>query len=193
MPVKMESSQAVKKLQRQEALQRRNALSPRIRKEASRMICEKLLSLNEYQNAETVFLFRAFGSEADLSPFASQAETDGKILLYPRCTDRTHMLALRPGKAWETGSYGIQAPVLEDAVVWEPEQIDLILCPCSGFDSEGRRLGMGAGYYDRYLPRCKKAFKILVAFEAQRLERVSTEACDVTMDAVVTESDFFHC
>ena len=58
----------------------------------------------------------------------------------------------------------------------------------AAFDEAGRRLGMGAGYYDRYLPRCGKAKKILVAFDAQRLEQVYTEDCDVPMDAVVTET-----
>ena len=57
------------------------------------------------------------------------------------------------------------------------------------FDSEGRRLGHGAGYYDRYLPRCEKALCLGVAFEAQRLERVATEAHDRTMDRIVTEKE----
>ena len=46
---------------------------------------------------------------------------------------------------------------------------------------------MGAGYYDRFLPQCRNADKILIAFEAQRLDRVCTEDSDVPMDAVITE------
>ena len=47
---------------------------------------------------------------------------------------------------------------------------------------------MGRGYYDRFLPQCLNAAKVLVAFEAQRLERVFTEGRDIPMDAAVTEA-----
>ncbi|MBR4551116.1 MAG: 5-formyltetrahydrofolate cyclo-ligase, partial [Oscillospiraceae bacterium] len=104
------------------------------------------------------------------------------------CTDRTHMLAVKPGAHWETDSFGISVPVLTESEVFRPEAIDLILCPCSAFDDEGRRLGMGRGYYDRFLPQCTRAYKILVAFEAQQLHEVFTDEHDIPMDAVITES-----
>lgn len=37
-----------------------------------------------------------------------------------------------------------------------PEKIDLVICPCTVFDEEGSRMGMGAGYYDRFLPLCSQ-------------------------------------
>ena len=132
-------------------------------------------------------LFRAFQSELDLSLFAEQAGLDGKTLLYPYCTDRTHMLAVRPGSVWEADRCGIPAPVPEEGAVWDPADIDLILCPCAAFDAEGGRLGMGAGFYDRYLPQCKNAIKILTAFEVQCLDRVCTERSDIPMDLILTE------
>ena len=152
------------------------------------MICRRILASGAYQDADTIFLFRAFRSEPDLGAVASQAEWDGKTVLYPVCTDQTHMLAVKPGAHWETDSFGISIPVLTEAEVFKPEAIDLILCPCSAFDDEGRRLGMGRGYYDRFLPQCTRAYKILVAFEAQQLEQVFTDEHDIPMDAVITES-----
>ena len=177
-----------KRRQRRLVLQRRDSLPPEQRAEGSAAICSAILSCDAYRRARSVFLFRAFRSEADLSAVAAQAERDGKTVLYPVCVDRTRMLAVKPGEAWETDAFGIQAPVLAQATVWDPADIDLILCPCAAFDGEGRRLGMGAGYYDRFLPQCAKAVSLLVAFEAQRLKQVFTEACDADMDAVVTEA-----
>ena len=98
------------------------------------------------------------------------------------------MLALRPGEHWETGRFGIEVPVLEESAVWDPAEIDLILCPCTAFDDQGNRLGLGAGYYDRFLPQCRKAYRILTAFEVQHLPAVCTEGFDVGMDAIITES-----
>ncbi len=182
-----------KKQQRRYALRCRDALSAEERASASRTICEKLLSLEQYRTARTIFLYRAFRSETDLSAFAEKAAEEGKTLLYPYCIDRSRMLAVCPGPRWETDRFGITVPVLKDAAICDPSDIDLILCPCAAFDTAGRRLGMGGGYYDRYLLRCGKAVKILVAFEAQRFDRVCTGDCDVPMDAVVTEERTEYC
>ena len=140
-----------------------------------------------YRRAKTVFLFRAFRSELDLGAFAEQAAQDGKTLVYPYCLDRTRMLALMPGSVWEPDRFGIPAPNLAQSTVIDPADIDLVLCPCTAFDTAGRRLGMGAGYYDRFLPQCRNAVRILIAFEAQRLNRVCTEGFDVPVDGILTE------
>lgn len=49
---------------------------------------------------------------------------------------------------------------------------------------------MGKGYYDRYLPRCKNAVKIGIAFEAQRVEHAAVDEHDQRLDAYVTERVF---
>ena len=68
-----------------------------------------------------------------------------------------------------------------------PEEIDLVICPCTVFDEAGGRMGMGAGFYDRYLPRCVNARIAAVAFEAQKADCVPMEAWDRPMDLVFTE------
>ena len=183
-------SKELKRVQRNSVLRRRDALSSELREEKSRTICEKLLQLEVYQKAKTVFLFRAFRSEPDLSDFARQAEKDGKTVLYPVCPERGRMLAVKPGPGaeWKTDRFGIREPALEKSKIWDPGDIDLVLCPCAGFDCTGRRLGMGGGYYDRFLPQCTKAFLLLPAFEEQRLNTVCTEDFDVPVDAVITEA-----
>ena len=177
----------LKKKQRTAVLKKRDALPSEVRAAASRLVCEKLLTLETYYRAKTIFLFRAFRSELDLSRFAEQAERDGKTLVYPYCPDPSQMIALKPGEAWETDRFGIPVPVPEQSTVMDPADIDLVLCPCVAFDGNGRRLGMGAGYYDRFLPKCGNAVKVLTAFEAQRLGRVCTEDSDIPMDVVITE------
>ena len=177
----------LKKWQRKSVLHRRSALSPEYRAAASAALCRRLTETDAYRRAGTIFLYKAVRGEPDLSVFEEQAGLDGKTLVYPWCPDRTTMVALKPGDAWETGFAGIPVPVPDQAVTVDPADIDLVLCPCSAFDEEGRRLGMGRGYYDRFLPQCEKAYKILIAFEAQRLDQVCAEDTDVPMDAAVTE------
>ena len=90
---------------------------------------------------------------------------------------------------WRSGAYGIREPDRETSRRIEPGEIDLALVPCLAFDEGGMRLGHGAGYYDRYLARCPRAARICLAFKAQRLDRVVTEAHDLPMDWIVTEKE----
>ena len=72
-----------------------------------------------------------------------------------------------------------------------PEALDLVLVPCTAFDADCFRVGMGKGYYDRYLPRCKNAVKIGIAFEAQRVEHAAVDEHDQRLDAYVTERGIY--
>ena len=54
-----------------------------------------------------------------------------------------------------------------------------------------RRVGMGKGYYDRYLPYCTRAVKIGIAFEAQRVEHAAVDEHDQRLDAYVTERGIY--
>lgn len=93
-------------------------------------------------------------------------------------------------EGWRIGSFGIMEPT--KGFVARPEEIDLVICPCTGFDENMNRLGMGGGFYDRFLPLCKNAKVIAVAYEAQKIARVRTHEHDVPMDAVVTEETIYR-
>ena len=102
------------------------------------------------------------------------------------------LTAAVPGPdGWETGLYGIRTPVLERSVLLEPEQLDLVLVPCTAFDADCFRVGMGKGYYDRYLPRCTKAAKIGIALEVQRVAHAAVDEHDQRLDAFVTERGLY--
>ena len=67
-----------------------------------------------------------------------------------------------------------------------------MLVPCTAFDAACRRVGMGKGYYDRYLPRCRNAVLLGVAFEAQRVEQAAVDAHDQQLDGFVTEERIYR-
>lgn len=70
-----------------------------------------------------------------------------------------------------------------------PEQIDAILVPASGLTRDGRRIGKGGGYYDRYLPRLRtKALKIGVVYETQIRKSLPTDTHDCKVGWIVTEA-----
>ena len=175
--------------QRKQALAARRALRAEERRAHSAAICERLAELPALRSARTILSYRALEDEVDLRQLAEQL--DGRIA-YPRCLPGGEMEARIPTGPWQQGPFGIEEPDPACSQLVAPEEIDAVLVPCVGFDEAGRRLGHGAGYYDRYLPRCEKALGVGVAFTAQRLAQVVTEAHDRAMDWIVTEQDILE-
>ena len=182
-----------KQAQRTSGKAARRALSPEQRAAANAALCARLWQLDAVQNAQTILLYAAFGGEASLAGFAAEAARRGKVLAYPVCGENCSLTAAVPGPdGWETGLYGIRTPVLERSVLLEPEQPDLVLVPCTAFDAVCRRVGMGKGYYDRYLPRCRNAVALGVAFEAQRVPEAAADEQDRQLDGFVTERKVYR-
>ena len=181
-----------KQLQRKAGRAARKALTPEERTAANAALCSNLWQLDAVRSARCILLYAAFGAEADLAAFADEAQAQGKKLAYPVCGESCSLTAAVPGPdGWETGLYGIRTPVLERSVLLKPEQLDLVLVPCTAFDADCFRVGMGKGYYDRYLPRCTKAAKIGIALEVQRVAHAAVDEHDQRLDAFVTERGLY--
>ncbi len=178
---------AKKKFLRKKVIAARKALTPGEHAAADEAIVRRIAESELYQNARTILIYAAMPGEVDLSPLREIARRDGKRLAFPRVVSKTEMIALEPREdAWTVGSFDIREPDPERAAVVPPEELDLVLCPCSGFDENANRLGMGGGYYDRYLLRCVNARVAAVAYEVQKLPALDTEPWDRPMERIFT-------
>ena len=176
-----------KAAQRRAGIMARRGLPQAERAAANAAICAHLLAMPCFQKAENLLLYAAFGGEMDLAVLAEQAARLGKTVAYPVCGENFTLTAAVPGPdGWEVGAYGIRTPVLERAALIRPEALDLVLVPCTAFDAACRRVGMGKGYYDRYLPGCRNAVALGVAFEAQRVPEAAADGQDRQLDGFVT-------
>lgn len=99
----------------------------------------------------------------------------------------------RPGEDLVANRYGIPEPAAAETL--PAEVMALIVTPLVGFDGAGHRLGMGGGWYDRTLAfrrdRAAPPWLVGAGFSVQRCDALPTEAWDVPLDAVCTESDTF--
>ena len=185
--------QSRKAEQRRAGIAARKALPQAERAAANAAICARILELPCFRRAKNLLVYAAFGGEVDLSALAEEAARQGKTVAYPVCGEGFTLTAAVPGPdGWEVGAYGIRTPNLERAEIIQPEALDLILVPCTAFDGACHRVGMGKGYYDRYLPRCKSAVTLGVAFEAQRVPDAAVEAHDQRLDGFVTERKVYR-
>lgn len=184
----------VKSMQRHTARERRCGISSAGKIQWERQVCEYLTEMPEVRQAKRILTYAAIGAELSLESFHHWAAKYGKHLAFPVSRPGGVMDAYIPTGPddMKTGLFGIPEPDVMTASYLSPEEIDVALVPCVAFDREGGRLGHGGGYYDRYLPQCARAKKVLVAFDAQRLECVAKTELDVPVDAIVTEEGIFR-
>ncbi|HWQ97699.1 MAG TPA: 5-formyltetrahydrofolate cyclo-ligase [Clostridia bacterium] len=181
---------AMKKWLRSESIRLRDAMSESQRTASSREIVQRIVESDLFLHAKTVMSYRAMKSEVDLNELDEHAKRMGKRIVYPRCISATEMIALYPvsDEDWQRSGFGILEPSLDTAIQVDPAEIDLMLCPCTAFDEAGNRIGMGGGYFDRYLPLCTNATVAAVAFELQKARSIQPEPHDRRMDLVFTDS-----
>jgi 5-formyltetrahydrofolate cyclo-ligase len=88
----------------------------------------------------------------------------------------------------EPDGWGIPGP-LPDHADWIEDlgALDLVVVPGIAFDRQGRRLGFGGGYYDRFLS-LTQAPKIGLSYDCTLLDEVPVEPHDARVDIVITES-----
>lgn len=162
--------------------------------ELSYKICGRVIDSEEYKKAEKILVYNAVNGEVSLKKLIETAKKEGKIIAYPLCRKNRKMDALVPksADAFVSGAFGIMEPDERRSVIIEPEEIDLVICPLTAFDESGRRLGMGGGYYDRYLPKCKNAYIAAAAYEFQKIAEVPADEFDFWMHTVFTEKNIYN-
>lgn len=181
-----------KRALRQRVLAARDATSPEFRAKASAAIAAALSGRDDFAAANTVLLTLPFGSEWDSLPLLLTALERGKTVVLPRVDTATRMLELcrltEPSRDVHPGYRGIPEPQSHCALIG-PEAIDWVLVPGVAFDTAGRRLGYGGGYYDRLLPLLRSdASRIAGAYEMQLVDRLPAAPHDVPVQVLATES-----
>ena len=149
---------------RTEMMTRLRQMTAEERQSHSEEICERILEMTRWNEAQNVLLFSPLPSEPMITPLKLDCEAR-KV----SCTN-------------------IPQNPRRESDLHLPETIELILVPGLAFSKDHHRLGRGGGFFDRLLAgRAAGAFKLGICFSFQVLESVPTESHDIVMDAIVTD------
>jgi len=145
---------------RRQIIAARDALPPATRRELSARITPQLLALDAYRQASCVLAYMSFGSEFDTAALVTDALASGRQLCLPRVDRNTRRLELHyvgnPASDLQTGTWGIREPRAECPPA-DLARVDFVLLPGVAFTPQCDRLGYGGGFYDRFLPRTRRA------------------------------------
>ena len=176
---------------RRGALARRKSVTPELRARLTARLIPEGLRLARLWEPAVVSGFHPIREEPDVLALLARLVNEGFDVALPVVTGRgTHLQfrLWRPGDPTALGPMGIPEP-LDASPVVEP---DLLFAPLACFDRRGRRIGYGAGYYDRSLARLramKAIHAVGVAYGVCEVAAVPYEAHDQSLDAIVTEQE----
>ncbi len=182
-----------KRTVRREVLAARDAVSPAERTAKAAAIVAHLVAMDEVRSARTVMAFWSFGSEVPTQGLLAALHATGATVALPMVVGtELEVRSYAPGDAVEATAFGAMEPVAGTRL--DPGDLDVVLTPAVAFDTEGRRVGYGGGFYDRLFPRAPRAVRIGVAFDLQvRAEPLPAGAFDLRVRAIVTESGVRLC
>jgi len=184
---------------RQQILQTRKHLSQDFQSFAALKVMDQMLTLVEYQNAQNIALYLAIKGELNTLPILKKSWELNKKCYLPRINIDNKMLSFilyERHNALIKNEYGLFEPLRNDKNRIEMTAIDLVITPLVAFDIAGNRLGMGGGFYDRNFSFKKnnkkhKPYLFGVAYEFQKIQSITTNPWDITLDCVITEEQIY--
>jgi len=156
------------------------------RNKKSAQLKNKLFRNRVFKKAKTVMFYMPFGGEVDTVDMIRSAQKIGKIVVVPVCGKNRMMspCVLKDKGTLLRGPYGIREPALKKPV--NLKSLDLVIVPGLAFDKQGRRLGRGKGYYDRFLSKISRhSIAIGLAYDFQILPFIPTTEYDIDVHKVI--------
>lgn len=183
-----------KKEIRSKSLTLRNSISEVMRAQKSKKIIDQLEELSIYKNAKHILFYYSIGSEVDTIPLINKYVKEKKIYL-PKLIGKNKFIALpfHNFDIMNKGEFEIPEPIQREGGETYEGKLDLVIVPGVGFDESGNRIGMGKGFYDRYLSNLPHVKRIALAFEEQMLESIPKDQYDEQVNVIITDENIYNC
>ena len=160
----------------------RESLSPEGATAASEAVCHQLAQWALLQSATTVLTYIAFRNEVDLSALPELLPNTRWTA--PRVSGKRMTLHIYDPARLHRHRFGMLEPDPRLPEV-QPHELDVVLVPGVAFDMDGARLGLGGGYYDRFLPTTP-ALRVGITYSTCLAERLPCQEHDQRMDWIAT-------
>lgn len=161
-----------------------SALTDKERAVASDAIFKRVEAADGFDRARVVAAYASLPDEPSTRAFLQRWCGDKRIVL-PRVEgDGAMTFYDYDPRAMNDGAYGISEPL--PLTPCRPEEIDFMIVPGVAFTVDGKRLGRGKGFYDRYMSQSGfRARTAGVCFSVQVVDDLPAEEHDLCVDTVL--------
>ncbi|XP_017773721.1 PREDICTED: 5-formyltetrahydrofolate cyclo-ligase [Nicrophorus vespilloides] len=196
----MSSVQASKALLRKEIKQKILSLNAKDKLSQTEFVCNKVINLPIFKACQRISIYLSTNHEIGTELIIRKMFEMNKMCFIPRYFgDVLEMVRLKSMDDWETlplTKWKIKQPSLdeirEDAI--KTGGLDLVIVPGVAFTKDGKRLGHGKGYYDKFLQNLSQIQEIGpttigLAFKEQMVEVLPTHDHDVKLDSIICATE----
>ena len=190
------SIENMKEQLRLELLAKRRMLDKKFITIQSDKMAKQFYSWPLYQSAKVIMLFLSMPDEPQMMNIIEHAWRQGKTVCVPHMRQRFGVMDAARIDSMDglvRGRFNLMVPDPTKLNLVNPGMIDLIVVPAVAYDYDGNRLGMGAGYYDRFIPHALKAVLIGAIWSIQLVDRVPTGQYDQSVNYLLMEDAIIHC
>lgn len=148
---------------RQELIKKRTAITKEDKQSRSHSTCQQLLDQINWASVTRVHIYH---SRDDWGEVGTSEITN--------CLEK-----LYPDVFIDVASQHRDEPAVSD------HDYDVIIVPVLGYDKKNNRIGMGMGWYDRFLATQPAALKIGLAYSESEVDEIPVEDHDVALDQII--------
>nr|WP_295972710.1 5-formyltetrahydrofolate cyclo-ligase [uncultured Bacillus sp.] len=177
-----------KVLLRKEIKEKLKQISKPLYEHYSYTIAQRLYKNPLWQSASTIGITISIPPEVDTYQIIRMAWAEGKRVVVPKCLvqeKRMDFRLLQRFDQLESVYFGLLEPIVGKTVSVAKEEIDLLIVPGLAFTKKGFRLGVGGGYYDRFLEDYQGS-TLSLAFSEQMVKSVPVEGHDLPVTEIIT-------
>lgn len=157
----------------------------------SERLCRMFLQSELYRDAAAIYGYLPFGGEVRILPILAQALRDGKRVAVPKvCGDEMRFILISELAQTAPGYRGIPEPIADAPIACDGDAT--VLVPGLAFTRDGKRLGYGGGFYDRFLSREPGHPTVALCYGFQLLDNLPADAWDVAVDRVIVPQEVFE-
>ena len=151
---------------------------------ASARLGELFLNCPQYKEAKTIYGYLPYNQEVRTIPMLEQAMREGKRVAVPKCYgDEMRFIYMDDLSKVEKGYANIPEPIADDPVA--DDKTALVLMPGMAFTKDGKRMGYGGGFYDKFLAAEPDHPTVALCYDFQMVEDLPTENYDIPVDCVL--------
>ena len=162
----------------------KRAMTEEMIREKSEALARQFYETEQYRSARSIYGYLPYNQEVRTVAMLEQALRDGKRVAVPKCYGDTMKFIYMDDLSQVAPGYaGIPEPIADGPVA--EDTTALVLMPGLAFTTDGKRMGYGGGFYDKFLAAEPEHPTVALCYAFQMVEDLPTEEYDIPVDCVL--------
>ncbi len=179
-------SKSAKEDFRKYCLNRLQFFSKKAKIKRDKDICSSILDIINFYNPRNILLYIPLSMEVDVQPLINSLRKKENIEVYVPFIQGKSFVPVKYRLPLKRGKFGIKEPNFSNFKRGDIK-LDMIIVPIVGIDETYRRIGFGAGMYDRFYEKLKqKPITVFTQLKLCKSKEIVTSSYDIKPDFIIT-------